>query len=250
MANLQGKVALITGSSKGIGAAIAQRLAADGASVVINYSRSAAPAESLTQRIQSEGGKAVAVQADLSNPAEIPKLITATKQAFGRLDILINNAGVYKFLPLEAITVEHIDKHFNLNVKALLLVTQAAVPLFGPDGGVVINISSIVSVNPAPASAVYAGTKAAVDVITRVLAMELGPKNIRVVGVSPGVTVTEGLDAMEEMDEATQKYAISRTPLGRLGKPQDIANAVAFMASPDSNWITGETLQVGGGLKF
>jgi 3-oxoacyl-[acyl-carrier protein] reductase len=250
MANLQGKVALITGSSKGIGAAIAQRLAADGASVVINYSRSAAPAESLTQRIQSEGGKAVAVQADLSNPAEIPKLITATKQAFGRLDILINNAGVYKFLPLEAITVEHIDKHFNLNVKALLLVTQAAVPLFGPDGGVVINISSIVSVNPAPASAVYAGTKAAVDVITRVLAMELGQKNIRVVGVSPGVTVTEGLDAMEEMDEATQKYAISRTPLGRLGKPQDIANAVAFMASPDSNWITGETLQVGGGLKF
>jgi 3-oxoacyl-[acyl-carrier protein] reductase len=250
MANLQGKVALITGSSKGIGAAIAQRLAADGASVVINYSRSAAPAESLTQRIQSEGGKAVAVQADLSNPAEIPKLITATKQAFGRLDILINNAGVYKFLPLEAITVEHIDKHFNLNVKALLLVTQAAVPLFGPEGGVVINISSIVSVNPAPASAVYAGTKAAVDVITRVLAMELGPKNIRVVGVSPGVTVTEGLDAMEEMDEATQKYAISRTPLGRLGKPQDIANAVAFMASPDSNWITGETLQVGGGLKF
>jgi 3-oxoacyl-[acyl-carrier protein] reductase len=250
MANLQGKVALITGSSKGIGAAIAQRLAADGASVVINYSSSSAPAQALVQRIQSAGGKAVAVQANLSNPAEIPKLISAAKQAFGRLDILINNAGVYKFLPLEAITEEHIDKHFNLNVKALLLVTQAALPLFGPEGGVVINISSGVSLTPAPASAVYAGTKAAVDVITRVLAMELGPKKIRVVGVSPGVTVTEGLDAMEEMDEATQKYAISRTPLGRLGTPEDIAKAVAFMASSEADWITGETLQVGGGLKF
>ncbi|HEX4576916.1 MAG TPA: SDR family NAD(P)-dependent oxidoreductase, partial [Edaphobacter sp.] len=140
MANLQGKVALITGSSKGIGAAIAQRLAADGASVVINYSSSGAPAEALVQRIQSAGGKAVAVQANLSNPAEIGKLISAAKQAFGRLDILINNAGIYKFLPLEAITEEHIDKHFNLNVKALLLVTQAALPLFGPEGGVVINI--------------------------------------------------------------------------------------------------------------
>jgi 3-oxoacyl-[acyl-carrier protein] reductase len=250
MANLQGKVALITGSSKGIGAAIAQRLAADGASVVINYSSSSAPAEALVQRIQSAGGKAVAVQANLSNPADIPKLISAAKQAFGHLDILINNAGVYKFVPIEAITADHIDKHFNLNVKALLLVTQAALPLFGPEGGVVINISSGVSVTPAPASSVYSGTKAAVDVITRVLAMELGPKNIRVVGVSPGVTVTEGLDAMEEMDEATQKYAISRTPLGRLGTPGDIAKAVAFMASSEADWITGETLQVGGGLKF
>ncbi len=250
MANLQGKVALITGSSKGIGAAIAQRLAAGGASVVINYSRSAAPAEALVQRIQSAGGKAVAVQADLSNPAQIPELISETTKAFGRLDILINNAGVYKFLPLEAITSEHIDKHFNLNVKALLLTTQAAVPHFGPEGGVVINISSGVALTPAPSSSVYSGTKAAVDVITRVLAMELGPKKIRVVGISPGVTVTEGLDAMEEMDEATQKYAISRTPLGRLGTPEDIAKAVAFMASSEAGWITGETLQVGGGLKF
>jgi 3-oxoacyl-[acyl-carrier protein] reductase len=250
MANLQGKVALVTGSSKGIGAAIAQRLAADGAAVVINYSRSAAPAEALAQRIQSTGGKAVAVQADLSRPEEAAKLISAAIKAFGRLDILVNNAGVYKFLPLEAITIEHIDQHFNLNVKALLLATQAAVPHFGPDGGVVINISSGVALTPALASSVYSGTKAAVDVITRVLAMELGPKKIRVVGVSPGVTVTEGLDAMEEMDEATQKYAISRTPLGRLGKPEDIANAVAFMASPEAGWVTGETLQVGGGLKF
>jgi 3-oxoacyl-[acyl-carrier protein] reductase len=250
MANLQGKVALVTGSSKGIGAAIAQHLAADGAAVVVNYARSAAPAEALVQRIQSAGGKAVAVQADLSKPDEAAKLISAAIKAFGRLDILVNNAGVYKFLPLEAITVDHIDQHFNLNVKALLLATQAAVPRFGPEGGVIINISSGVALTPAPASAVYSGTKAAVDVITRVLAMELGPKKIRVVGVSPGVTVTEGLDAMEEMDEATQKYAISRTPLGRLGKPEDIANAVAFMASPDAAWITGETLQVGGGLKF
>ncbi len=247
MADLNGKVALVTGSSKGIGAAIAERLAADGASVVINYSSSAAPAEALVKRIQAAGGKAIAIQADLSNPADIGKLISSTAKTLGRIDILVNNAGVYKFLPLEAITVEHIDKHFNLNVKALLLTTQAAVPHFGPEGGVVINISSGVALTPAPTSAVYSGTKAAVDVITRVLAMELGPKKIRVVGVSPGVTVTEGLDAMEEMDEATQKYAISRTPLGRLGKPEDIAKAVAFMASPEAGWITGETLQVGGG---
>jgi 3-oxoacyl-[acyl-carrier protein] reductase len=250
MANLQGKVAIVTGSSKGIGAEIAQRLAADGASVVVNYARSATPAEALIKRIQSAGGKAVAIQADLSSPANVKKLISATVQAFDRLDILVNNAGVYKFVPLEAITVEHIDQHFNLNVKALLLATQAAVPHFGPEGGVVINISSVAAISPTPASSVYAGTKAAVDVITRVLAMELGPKKIRVVGVSPGVTVTEGLDAMEEMDEATQKYAISRTPLGRLGTPEDIAKAVAFVASSEAGWITGETLQVGGGLRF
>jgi 3-oxoacyl-[acyl-carrier protein] reductase len=250
MPSLQGKVALVTGSSKGIGAAIAERLAADGASVIVNYSRSAGPAEAVVQRIQSAGGKAVAVQADVSNPADIGKLFSAATQAFGRLDILVNNAGVYKFIPLEAITAEHIDKLFNLNVKALLLVTQAAVPLFGPEGGVVINISSGVSLTPAPASSVYSGTKAAVDVITRVLAMELGPKRIRVVGVAPGLTATEGINAMEEMDEATVKYAISRTPLGRVGKPEDIANAVAFMASSDAGWVTGETLQAGGGLKF
>jgi 3-oxoacyl-[acyl-carrier protein] reductase len=250
MKDLKGKVAVVTGSSKGIGAAIAERLASDGASVVVNYSRNAAPAETLVQRITSGGGKAIAVQADLSKSAEITKLFSETKNAFGRLDILVNNAGVYKFVPLDAIDEEHIDKHFNLNVKALLLATKAAVPLFGPEGGVVINISSGVSLTPAPASSVYSGTKAAVDVITRVLAMELGPKKIRVVGIAPGVTVTEGLDAMEEMDEAASNYAISRTPLGRLGKPDDIAGAVSFMASSDAGWVTGETLQVGGGLKF
>ncbi|HWW22642.1 MAG TPA: glucose 1-dehydrogenase [Edaphobacter sp.] len=250
MSSLQGKVAVITGSSKGIGAAIAERLADDGAAVVVNYSRSAAPAEALVQRIKTNGGKAFAVQADISKPSEIGKLFSQTTEAFGRLDILVNNAGVYKFLPLEAIDEDHIDRHFNLNVKSLLLVTKAAVPLFGPEGGVVINISSGIALTPAPASSVYSGTKAAVDIITRVLAMELGPKKIRVVGVSPGVTATEGLDAMEEMNEATTNYAISRTPLGRIGKPDDIAGAVAFMASSDAGWVTGETLQVGGGLKF
>ena len=250
MTRLQGKVAVVTGSSKGIGAAIAQRLAADGASVVINYSRSADEAEALVKRIQSAGGKAVAVKADVSNPAEIGKLFSAATQTYGRLDILVNNAGRYKFLPLEAITPEHIDQHFNLNVKALLLVTQAAVPLFGAEGGVVINISSGVSLTPAPGSSVYSSTKASVDIITRVLAMELGPKKIRVVGVAPGLTETEGLNDMPEVDEAMKNYSISRTPLGRVGKPEDIANAVAFMASSDANWVTGETLQVGGGLKF
>jgi 3-oxoacyl-[acyl-carrier protein] reductase len=250
MNDLKGKVAIVTGSSKGIGAAIAERLASDGASVVVNYSRAAAPAEALVQRITAVGGKAIAVQADLSKASDIEKLFSETSKVFGHLDILVNNAGVYKFLPLEAIDEEHIDKHFNLNVKALLLATKAAVPLFGQDGGVIINISSGVALTPAPASSVYSGTKAAVDVITRVLAMELGPKKIRVVGISPGVTATEGLDAMEEMDEATTNYAISRTPLGRIGKPADIAGAVAFMASSDAAWVTGETLQVGGGLKF
>jgi 3-oxoacyl-[acyl-carrier protein] reductase len=250
MASLQGKVAVITGSSKGIGAAIAERLATDGASVVVNYSRSAAPAEALVKRIKSNGGKALAVQADVSKSSEIAKLFSETTAAFGHLDILVNNAGVYKFVPLQSIDEEHFDRHFNLNVKSLLLVTKAAVPLFGPEGGVVINISSGIAITPAPASAVYSATKAAVDIITRVLAMELGPKKIRVVGVSPGVTATEGLDAMEEMDEATTNYAISRTPLGRIGKPNDIAGAVAFMASSDAGWVTGETLQVGGGLKF
>ena len=250
MASLQGKVAVITGSSKGIGAAIAERLATDGASVVVNYSRSAAPAEALVKRIKSNGGKALAVQADVSKSSEIAKLFSETTAAFGHLDILVNNAGIYKFVPLQSIDEEHFDRHFNLNVKSLLLVTKAAVPLFGPEGGVVINISSGIAITPAPASAVYSATKAAVDIITRVLAMELGPKKIRVVGVSPGVTATEGLDAMEEMDEATTNYAISRTPLGRIGKPNDIAGAVAFMASSDAGWVTGETLQVGGGLKF
>lgn len=250
MPNLKGKVAVVTGSSKGIGAAIAERLAADGASVVVNYSRSAAPAQALVKRIETAGGKAIAVQADISNPSAIAGLFAATTTAFGRLDILVNNAGTYKFLPLAAITPEHIDQHYALNVKALLLTTQAAVPLFGAEGGVVINISSGVSLTPAPGSSVYSGTKAAVDIITRVLAMELGAKKIRVVGVAPGLTATEGLNAMEEMDEATQNYAVSRTPLGRVGQPEDIAKAVAFMASSEAGWVTGETLQVGGGLKF
>jgi 3-oxoacyl-[acyl-carrier protein] reductase len=250
MASLTGKVALITGSSKGIGAAIAERLAQDGAAVVINYARSAAAAEALVQRIQAAGGRAVAIQADLSNPSEIGNLVTASAKAFGALDILVNNAGVYKFVPLDLITAEHIDNHFNLNVKALLLVTQAAVPHFNANGGVVINISSGVSLTPPPGSSVYSATKAAVDVITRVLAGELGPKNIRVVGIAPGLTATEGVEAMEEMNEATRGYFVSRTPLGRIGKPEDIANAVSFMASSDSAWVTGETLQVGGGLKL
>ena len=250
MSNLIGKVAVVTGSSKGIGASIAERLAKDGASVVVNYSRSADFAEAVVQRIKSSGGRAVAVQADVSNPSEIAKLFSLTTEAFGGLDILVNNAGVYKFAPLAEITVEHIDQHFNLNVKALLLVTRAAVPLFGSEGGVVINMSSGIALTPLPSSAVYSGTKAAVDVITRVLALELGALKIRVVGVAPGLTTTEGLSEMEAIDKSATDYAISRTPLGRLGKAEDIANAAAFLASDDASWVTGDTLQVGGGLRF
>ncbi len=245
MNKLKGKVAIVTGGSKGIGAGIATQLAADGAWVVINYSRSVKEAEALAAKISAAGGTAIAVQADISQPAQIGQLFDAAIKRFSRLDILVNNAGIYEFGGLDAVTPEHIDRHYNLNVKGLLLASQAAVRRFPAEGGVIVNISSGVALTPMPSAQVYSSTKGAVDVLTRGLALELGPKKIRVVGIAPGLTSTEGTAGM---DEQTINYVKSRTPLGRLGEPKDIAAAVSFVVSEEGGWITGETIQVGGGL--
>jgi 3-oxoacyl-[acyl-carrier protein] reductase len=248
MTTLTGKVAIVTGSSKGIGAGIVERLALDGASVVVNYSRSKTEADALVAKITSAGGKALAVQADVSQPDQITALFDATKEHFGHLDILVNNAGIYEFIAsIEEITPEHIDRLFNLNVKGLILASQAAVKHFGAEGGVIVNISSGVALTPMVAAQVYSSTKGAVDVLTRGLALELGPRKIRVVGIAPGLTTTEGTSGMEK---TMIDYVLSRTPLGRVGEPSDIAAAVSFVVSQDGGWITGETIQVGGGLLF
>lgn len=245
MSKLNGKVAIVTGASKGIGAGIAERLAADGATVVVNYSRSAKEAAQVVERIESAGGKAVAVQADISQPADIAKLFDTVKKDLGRLDILINNAGIYEFGGLETVTPEHIDRQFNLNVKGLILATQAAARMFPPTGGVVVNISSVVGRTPVAAAPVYSSTKGAVDVLTRAFALELGPRNIRVIGIGPGMTATEGTSGM---DQGMIDSTVARTPLGRLGEPKDIAASVSYVVSDDAAWITGETILVGGGL--
>ena len=246
MGKLDNKVAVVTGASKGIGAGIALRLAADGASVVVNYARSADAAQAIVAKIAAAGGKAVAVQADISKPTEVTGLFDGVKASHGRVDILVNNAGIYSTAPLDQVTPEDIDRHYALNVKGLLLVTQAAARLM-PEGGVVVNISSGVAKTPMAGMSVYSSTKGAVDVITRTLAMELGARKIRVVGVAPGITATEGVADMG-MEQSATDYLVSRTPLGRMGQPADIADSVAFVVSNEGRWITGDTLQVGGGL--
>ena len=246
MSQLSGKVAIVTGSSKGIGAGIAERLAADGAKVLINYSRSAADAEAVVQRIVAAGGEAVAFKADISRPAEIAPLIEAAIQAFGRLDILVNNAGVYKTDSLDTLSAESFDEHFNLNVRGLLLTTQAAARVMNA-GSVIVNISSGLAHSPYPLVHVYCATKGAVNTLTRSLGMELGPRGIRVVGVAPGFVHTEGnAESSKGMDE----FFIGKTPMGRVGKPRDIAAAVAFAVSEDAAWVTGSTIDVAGGMIF
>jgi 3-oxoacyl-[acyl-carrier protein] reductase len=246
---LEGQVAVVTGASKGIGAAIAEHLAAAGAAVVVNYAGSKAGAEAVVERIRQAGGKAVAVQADVSRLEDIRRLFAETKKAFGKLDILVNNAGVYEFAPLEAISAEHFHKQFDLNVLGLLLTTQEAVKHFGPSGGSIINISSGAAASAPPNMSVYSGTKAAVNATTRSLAQELGLRKIRVNAVSPGVTETEGLRATGISGSDFQRQLEAQTPLGRIGQPQDIAPAVVFLASAESAWITGENLYVSGGLR-
>ena len=246
---LTGKVAVVTGASKGIGAQIARQLAADGAAVIVNYSSSKEGADKVVAEITKQGGKAVAVKANLSNPAEVEGLFTETKKKFDRLDILVNNAGIYEFAPLENITPEHFHKQFNLNVLALVLATQQAAKHFGSAGGSVVNISSVVATLAPPNTSVYSATKAAVNAITRSLAQELGPRKIRVNAVNPGLIETEGTHTAGITESDFRKQVESQTPLGRIGQPQDIAPAVAFLASDDAAWITGETLYISGGLR-
>ena len=248
MSTLSGKVALVTGASLGIGAAIARRLAAQGAAVVVNYARSQAPAEALVNEIEAAGGRAVAVKADLRDAADLARLFQTAVDVFGRLDVLVNNAGVYEFSPIESVTEEHIDQQFSLNVKSLVLATREAVKRFGDNGGSVINISSVVATGAIPNGSVYSATKAAVDAITRTLAAELGPRRILVNSVSPGPALTEGSETMDATGDIAKTFAV-QILLRRLGTPDDIANVVAFLASPDAGWITGQILTASGGMR-
>jgi 3-oxoacyl-[acyl-carrier protein] reductase len=249
MNRLKGKIAVVTGASKGIGAAIAEHLAAEGAAVVVNYATSRAGADAAIERIRQKDGRAVAIQADVSKSTDIQRLFAETKREFGRLDILVNNAGIYEFAPIEAVTEEHFHRQFNLNVLGLLLVTQEAVKLFGPTGGSIINVSSVVASLAPPNTAVYSATKAAVNAITRSLGQELGPRKIRVNSVNPGMVETEGAHGAGIIESDFRKQIESQTPLGRIGQPQDIAPAVVYLASDESSWVTGETLYLSGGLR-
>jgi 3-oxoacyl-[acyl-carrier protein] reductase len=249
MSKLAGKVAVVTGASKGIGASIAEHLAAEGASVVVNYASSKAGADAVVKRIQEKGGKAIAVQADVSKPEQIKSLFAETKKAYGKVDVLVNNAGIYEFQPLDTITPEHFHKQFDLNVLGLLLTTQEAVKLIGPSGGSVINISSIVGPMPVAQASVYSATKAAVDAITVSLSQELGPKKIRVNSLNPGMVETEGLHSVGFAESDFRKSLESRTPLGRIAQPEDIARAAVFYASDDAGWVTGQTLILSGGQR-
>ncbi len=248
MSKLTGKVAVVTGASKGIGAAIAQELAQDGAATIVNYASSPRQAEELVANIKSAGGQAKAVRADVSKPAEARQLVDEAVSEFGRIDILVNNAGVYDFLPLPQITEAHFDRMFELNVKGLLFATQAATGAMGDEGGSVINIGSVASAEAPPGALVYSASKGAVDVITKSLAAELGPRHILVNAVVPGPVDTEGNRAMADADQINAAF-IARTPLGRLGRPRDIATVVSFLVSPAAGWITGQIIQVAGGLR-
>jgi len=245
---LEGKVALVTGASKGIGAEIAARLAAEGAAVAVNYSASKEAADRVVAAITAKGGKAVAVHGNLAEPGDVKTVVAATVKAFGAIDILVNNAGVYEFAPLDGITAEHFHRQFNLNVLGLLLVSQEAARHFNAAGGSIINISSGVSTIAPPNSAVYTATKASVDAISSVLSKELAPRKIRVNSVNPGMIATEGVVSAGMAEGDMRQWIESVTPLGRIGKVEEIAAAVAFFASDDASYVTGETLHVTGGL--
>ena len=246
---LTGQVAVVTGASKGIGAGIAKHLAAEGAAVVVNYASSKEGADQVVDEITKGGGKAIAIQADVAKKKDIERLFAEAKRAFGRLDILVNNAGIYQFAPLEEVTEKEFHREFNTNVLGLILATQEALKHFDAEGGSVINIGSSATALTPPATVVYTATKGAVDMITRVLANELGPKKVRVNSINPGGVETEGFHALGMPGSDFEKQMIAQTPLGRIGQPHDIATAVAFLASPDSAWITGEIITVSGGLR-
>ena len=250
MKKLQDKVAIVTGASKGIGAAIARYLANEGAAVVVNYASSKKDADRVVADITRAGGRAVAVQGNVAKHEEIERLFAETKKAFGRLDILVNNAGIYEFSPLEGITEEHVRKQFDVNVLGVLLASQAAARHFDAAGGSIINISSAATSLTPPNTVVYTATKAAVEAITQTLAKELGPRNIRVNAITPGGVETEGVHAAGLIGNDFAKQLEAQTPLGaRIGQPQDIAPVAVFLASSDAAWITGEILRVAGGLR-
>ena len=246
---LAGKVAVVTGASKGIGAAIAVQLAAEGAAVAVNYSSSKAGADRVVAEIVKKGGKAIAVHANVAEQADIRRLFAETKKAFDKVDILVNNAGIYEFMPLEEVTAEKFHKMFDLNVLGLILASQEAVKHFGPAGGNIINISSIAATVAPPTTSVYSATKAAVNAVTRSLAQELGPRKIRVNSINPGMIETEGTHAAELIESDFRKQTEAQTPLGRIGQPEDIAPMAVFLASSDSAWITGESFYITGGLR-
>jgi 3-oxoacyl-[acyl-carrier protein] reductase len=248
MSKLQGKVAVVTGASKGIGAAIAKSFAAEGASVVVNYASSKSGAKTVVDSITAAGGKAVAVGGDVSKASEAQGIVDAAIKNYGRLDILVNNSGVYEFSPIEGVTEDQFHRMFNINVLGLLLTTQAALKHIG-QGGSIINVGSVVSRVTPPASSVYTGTKGAVDAITGVLARELGPKKIRVNAINPGMIETEGTHSAGFHGTDFEKSLVAQTPLGRVGQPGDIASVAVFLASDDSGWLTGEQILAGGGLR-
>ncbi len=249
MGKLQGKVAVVTGASKGIGAGIAKGLAAEGAAVVVNYASSKEGADRVVAEITSKGGKAVAVQGSVANVSDVERIFAETKKAFGKLDILVNNAGVYEFAPIEDVTEEHYHRIFNTNVLGLLLATKEAVKYFNGEGASIINIGSTATQITPPTTAVYTATKGAVDAITHVLAKELGPKKIRVNSINPGMVETEGVHSAGIIGSDFQKQFEAITPLGRIGQPEDIASVAVFLASADSAWLTGELLLASGGLR-
>lgn len=248
MSKLEGKVAVVTGASKGIGAAIAKALAKDGAAVVFNYASSKAGADAVVEAITAAGGKAIAVQADVTQAAQARGLVEAAVQQFGRLDVLVNNSGVYEFAAIEEVTEEHYRRIFDVNVLGVLLATQAASKHLG-EGGSIINISSVVTDVLMPTSAVYSGTKGALNAISGVLANELAPRKIRVNVVSPGYVVTEGTHTAGIAGSELEAGLVAQTPLGRSGQPDDIAGVVAFLAADDARWVTGEVINASGGVR-
>ena len=247
MSNLQGKVAVVTGASKGIGAGIARVLGAAGAAVVVNYASDKAGAEKAVADIKAKGGRAVAVKGDVSKSADVKYLFDENRKAFGKLDVLVNNAGVFKFAPLEETTEAEYQRQFGINVLGPLQATREALPLFGPQGGSVINISSIVSRMGIPGSSIYAGTKGALDTITQVLASELGSRKIRVNSINPGMVESEGTHTAGFIGSDFQKTIEAQAPLGRIGQPEDVAKVAVFLASDDSAWLTGERISAAGG---
>lgn len=249
MSVLKGKTAIVTGASKGIGAAIARSLAKAGASVVVNYASDKAGADRAVADIEAAGGKAIAVQGDVSKEADVLRLFEATDAAFGKVDVLVNNAGVYQFAPLEEVTAEHFHRHFDINVLGALLATREAAKRFGDRGGAVINVSSLASQVAVPTASVYSATKGAMDVLSRVLAAELGPRNIRVNSLNPGAVETEGTHTAGVIGSELEQQFIAQTPLGRIGQPDDIADVAVFLASDAARWVTGQTINATGGAR-